>query len=236
MVTTLGLGAVVVGGALTYVGFNTECEGLDVGCGGVRGLVQVGGLTAVGLGLMMVVVAVASPELREPVTAAPESLPPHSGPALPAAKRGPALPAAQLAIADPQQRQLAIQASSAARHGNCTAARASSKHLESTLLTRLREADPAFASCFPVVLSAPPRPADPIALQRERDQRRTLAFALLQQAREAATAGNCASVMDHSKRVHELDLEFHATVFVRDHSVARCLTDQRTRTAPASPK
>jgi hypothetical protein len=66
-------------------------------------------------------------------------------------------------------------------------------------------------------------------LAKERDAqdqafaRRQGAWSVTKQAAAAARAGDCASVNAADAQVRELDADFHATVFVRDVAIARCL-------------
>jgi len=52
---------------------------------------------------------------------------------------------------------------------------------------------------------------------------RDSAWQLTKQAAAAARANDCASVRETSVRVRSIDADFHATVFVRDVAIARCL-------------
>jgi hypothetical protein len=57
----------------------------------------------------------------------------------------------------------------------------------------------------------------------ERATARAAAWRITKHAAGAARAGNCDDVRASDRRVRELDAEFHATVFVRDVGIARCL-------------
>ncbi len=49
------------------------------------------------------------------------------------------------------------------------------------------------------------------------------AWAVTKHAARAARSGDCAAVAADSKLVRDLDVEFHATVFMRDAAIERCL-------------
>jgi hypothetical protein len=52
---------------------------------------------------------------------------------------------------------------------------------------------------------------------------RESAWSVTKRAAAAARAADCATVKAADARVRELDADFHATVFVRDVAIARCL-------------
>lgn len=60
------------------------------------------------------------------------------------------------------------------------------------------------------------------AAQRRR-RLRDFARDAMEKAATAARAGDCATVVKLSANAHELDADFHATVFVHDVAIARCL-------------
>jgi hypothetical protein len=75
--------------------------------------------------------------------------------------------------------------------------------------------------------AAPPAPApvvDPSIQQRatQRDQ----AWQLTQQAANAARANDCATVAQLDVDVRQLDADLHATVFLRDVAIERCLANR----------
>ncbi len=55
------------------------------------------------------------------------------------------------------------------------------------------------------------------------EQQRIAAWDLTKQAAAAARQADCAKVRELSRRVAALDADFHASVFVRDVAIARCL-------------
>ena len=63
------------------------------------------------------------------------------------------------------------------------------------------------------------------AKQRRREHKEALihAWALTQQAATAARSGDCETVAKLSPAVSELDEDFHATVFLGDVAIARCV-------------
>jgi hypothetical protein len=56
-----------------------------------------------------------------------------------------------------------------------------------------------------------------------RERVREAAWELTKQAAEAARAQDCTQVQAISPRVHELDSEFHGSVFMRDAAILRCM-------------
>jgi hypothetical protein len=64
---------------------------------------------------------------------------------------------------------------------------------------------------------APARPLTP------RERRQNAAWDLTKRAAAAARGADCTQVQAISPRVRDLDLEFHATVFMRDVAIQRCL-------------
>jgi hypothetical protein len=65
------------------------------------------------------------------------------------------------------------------------------------------------------------RAIEEAAVKRADDRER--AWRLTKQAATAARAGDCEAVREADKAVRAADEEFHATVFVRDVAIARCL-------------
>lgn len=60
----------------------------------------------------------------------------------------PPLPASELVISDPRVKQLAVNASAAARHNDCASAKASANQLPPDLLAQLRRIDGALVACL----------------------------------------------------------------------------------------
>jgi len=77
-------------------------------------------------------------------------------------------------------------------------------------------------------------PQERAARQREAEARR-----LHLESASEASAGNCAVVRGRDMQVRELDAEYHATVFLRDLAIKRCLDAAApapvTAPAPATP-
>lgn len=70
--------------------------------------------------------------------------------------------------------------------------------------------------------------ANQLALEAETAKRaasRERAWQITKRAAAAARMGDCVPVRDASSKVREHDEALHATVFVRDVAIARCLTD-----------
>jgi hypothetical protein len=61
----------------------------------------------------------------------------------------------------------------------------------------------------------------------QRERRRLEAWELTKQAEQAAREQDCPQVEAIDPRVHDLDLEFHAVVFMRDVAIQRCLGSDR---------
>jgi hypothetical protein len=59
--------------------------------------------------------------------------------------------------------------------------------------------------------------------EKQRIHAREEAWSRMRGAAEAARRGDCASVRTASEDVRAIDSDFHATVFVRDVAIARCL-------------
>jgi hypothetical protein len=73
--------------------------------------------------------------------------------------------------------------------------------------------------------------------QADSQDRRQRAWERTQAAATAARAGDCALVHTIGIEVHGLDAEFHATVFVRDVAIKKCLDAAvPTQPAPADPE
>ena len=59
-----------------------------------------------------------------------------------------------------------------------------------------------------------------------RERHRATAWDLTQQAATAAREQDCTQVQAIAPRVRELDFDFHASVFMRDVAIQRCLRSQ----------
>jgi hypothetical protein len=64
-------------------------------------------------------------------------------------------------------------------------------------------------------------------------QKRDQAWALTQQAQEAARAGDCAKVTELSAQVGSLDAEFYGDVFMKDAAVQACFVPAEAPPAPS---
>lgn len=64
----------------------------------------------------------------------------------------------------------------------------------------------------------------PTLTRRERN--RAAAWELTKQAADAARSQDCTQVQAIAPRVHELDTEFHVSVFMRDVAIQRCLRER----------
>ncbi|MEO8700155.1 MAG: hypothetical protein ABI867_08930 [Kofleriaceae bacterium] len=73
----------------------------------------------------------------------------------------------------------------------------------------------------------PPPPRAPFA-SKQRDEARARAWSLTKAAASAARAQDCSLAITADAEVLALDVEFHATVFMRDVAIARCLGDARS--------
>jgi hypothetical protein len=82
--------------------------------------------------------------------------------------------------------------------------------------------------------------------QRERDELRQAqqaqaakareqAWQLTKQAAEVARTGDCQTVTQRDNEIRELDSEFHATVFMRDAAIKRCIDSAATAKPQAAP-
>jgi hypothetical protein len=58
---------------------------------------------------------------------------------------------------------------------------------------------------------------------------------LARQAAASARSGDCATVAGVDRALKQVDAEFHATVFVRDEAIARCLIARQQQAQPSSP-
>jgi hypothetical protein len=70
---------------------------------------------------------------------------------------------------------------------------------------------------------------DRIKAERDRNKAavRGQAWTITKQAAESARAGNCAVAVAKDGEVHDLDAEFHTTVFMRDAAIKKCLDETR---------
>jgi hypothetical protein len=62
--------------------------------------------------------------------------------------------------------------------------------------------------------------------------RRARAWSITKQAAERARAGDCPTVREREREVESVDAEFHATVFLRDAAIARCLEASSSTAQP----
>jgi hypothetical protein len=69
--------------------------------------------------------------------------------------------------------------------------------------------------------------------QRKAPRTHDAAWQVTKQAAASARAGDCAAVAGADRALRDLDAEFHATVFVRDVAIARCLQPITPRQAAA---
>ena len=87
--------------------------------------------------------------------------------------------------------------------------------------------------------SAPAKSPDEVRREQEMqraEKTRERVLDLTTSARAAAHAGNCAAVQRRGATVLELDPTFHATVFVRDADIQRCLAQAGSAATTAGPK
>lgn len=125
--------------------------------------------------------------------------------------------------------ELVIAARTAAQRNDCVSVIATGKqlkHASTDIHATLFISDPAIQRCLP----APARPPAPrkTAVDDEATlsgDPRARALQLTRLSADRAARGDCAPVRSHSARVRSLDPVVHATVFVGDAAIKRCLAE-----------